>query len=100
MFPISHRSSSTFVSITIVACLFFKVPTLAAAQTAATGKPDHRLSPQDWREDLRFLATQMRLKHKSLFHTMTEAEFNQAVEKLDVNRSNMVRILSFESQPR
>src|ERR1700739_2387399 len=25
----------------------------------------------------------MRLKHKSLFHTMTETEFNQAVEKLD-----------------
>jgi hypothetical protein len=25
----------------------------------------------------------MRLKHKSLFHTMTKTEFNQAVEKLD-----------------
>jgi hypothetical protein len=84
MFPLSDRSSSAFVSITIVACLVFTVPTLAAGQTA-TDKPDHRLSPQDWREDLRFLATQMRLKHKSLFHTMTEAEFNQAVEKLDAD---------------
>jgi hypothetical protein len=84
MFPGSDRSCSGFVSITIVACLVFTVPTLAAAQTA-TDKPDHRLSPQDWREDLRFLAAQMRLKHKSLFHTMTEAEFNQAVEKLDAD---------------
>jgi hypothetical protein len=84
MFPLSNRSSSAIVSITIVACLVFTVPTLAAGQTA-TDKPDHRLSPQDWREDLRFLATQMRLKHKSLFHTMTEAEFNQAVEKLDAD---------------
>jgi hypothetical protein len=84
MFPLSHRASSAFVYITIVACVVFSVPTLAAAQVA-TGKPDHRLSPQDWREDLRFLAAQMRLKHKSLFHTMTEAEFNQAVEKLDAD---------------
>ena len=84
MFPLSDRSSSTFVHITIVACLLITVPTLAAGQTA-TDKPDHRLSPQDWREDLRFLAAQMRLKHKSLFHTMTEAEFNQAVEKLDAD---------------
>jgi len=70
---------------TIVACLLFTVPTLAAAQSAATDKPDRRLSPQDWREDLRFLAAQMRLKHKSLFHSMTEAEFNQAIEKLDAD---------------
>jgi hypothetical protein len=84
MFPLSDRSSSALVSITIVACLVFTVPTLAAGQTA-TDKPEHRLSPQDWREDLRFLAAQMRLKHKSLFHTMTEAEFNQAVEKLDAD---------------
>jgi hypothetical protein len=85
MFPLSNRSSWTLVSITIVACLVFAVPTLAAGQTAATGKPDRRRSPQDWREDLRFLAEQMRLKHKSLFHTMTEAEFNQAVQKLDAD---------------
>jgi len=85
MFPLSNRSSSAFLSITIVACLVFTVPTLAAVPTAATGKPDHQLSPQDWREDLRFLAAQMRLKHKSLFHSMTEAEFNQALEKLDAD---------------
>jgi len=84
MFPLSHRASSAFVYITIVACLVFSVPTLAGPQTAS-GESHHRLSPQDWREDLRFLATQMRLKHKSLFHTMTEAEFNQAVEKLDAD---------------
>src|SRR5260221_5480311 len=84
MFPLSDRSSSALVSITIVACLLFTVPTLAAGQTA-TDKPDHRLSPQDWREDLRFLAAQMRLKHKSLFHTMTEAEINHAVERLDAD---------------
>jgi hypothetical protein len=59
-------------------CLIFTAPTLAAGQTAATDKPEHVLSQQDWREDLHFLAAQMRLKHNSLFHTMTEVQFNQA----------------------
>src|SRR5258708_9263546 len=84
MFPLSNRSSAAFVPITILACLLFTVPTLAAGQTT-TDKPDHRLSPEDCREDLRFLAAQMRLKHKSLFHTMTMADFNEAVEKLDAD---------------
>jgi hypothetical protein len=69
----------------MVVCLLFTYPILAAGQTAATDKPEHQLSPQEWREDLHFLAAQMRAKHKSLFHTMTEAEFNQAVEKLDAD---------------
>jgi hypothetical protein len=85
MFALSDRSSSAFASFAIVVYVLFAALTLAAGQTEATDEPDHRLSPQDWREDLRFLATQMRLKHKSLFHTMTEAEFNQAVERLDAD---------------
>jgi len=82
MITLPGRSRSALASLT---CLLFTALTLASAQTAATDKPDHQLSPQEWREDLHFLAAQMRLKHKSLFHTMTEAEFNQAVEKLDAD---------------
>ncbi|HET9406183.1 MAG TPA: hypothetical protein VFO39_03000 [Candidatus Sulfotelmatobacter sp.] len=41
------------------------------------------LSTEQWRNDLRYLAEQMPLKHKSLFHTMHEAEFHEAVAKLD-----------------
>jgi hypothetical protein len=48
---------------------------MAAGQTAANDAPSHQLSAEEWRGDLQFLATQMRLNHKSLFHTMTEVEF-------------------------
>jgi len=87
MITLSGRSTSEFASstITIVACLLFTALTPAVGQTAATDKPDHPLSAQEWREDLHFLAAQMRFKHKSLFHTLTETEFNQAVEKLDAD---------------
>ena len=84
---ITHPGYSrwAFASLSKVVCLLFTALTLAAGQTSATDKPDHPLSSQEWREDLHFLAAQMRLKHKSLFHTMTEAEFNQAVAKLDAD---------------
>ena len=80
MITLPARKSSAFASLVIVACVLFTAVRLAAGQTAAT---DHQLSTQEWREDLYFLSAQMRLKHKSLFHTMTETEFNQAVGKLD-----------------
>jgi hypothetical protein len=82
MIALPGRLSSAFASLAIVACLLFTALRLAAGQTAAT---DHQLSTQEWREDLHFLGAQMRLKHKSLFHTMTETAFNQAVEKLDAD---------------
>ena len=82
MIALPGRSSSAFASLAIVACLLVTAPRLAAGQTAAT---DHQLSAQEWREDLHFLGAQMRLKHNSLFHTMTETAFNQAVEKLDAD---------------
>jgi hypothetical protein len=47
------------------------------------GQDELGLSAEQWRKDLRYLAEQMPLKHKSLFHTMSEAEFHAAVNKLD-----------------
>jgi hypothetical protein len=74
MIATSVRSRSGFVSVAIVACLLIADVRLAVGETAAD-KPGKQLSAQEWREDLHFLAAQMRLKRKSLFHTMTEAEF-------------------------
>jgi len=82
MTTLRDRSSSWFTSLTLVACLLFAALTIWTGRAATTDNP---LSAQEWREDLHFLAAQMRLKHKSLFHTMTETEFNQAVEKLDAD---------------
>jgi tetratricopeptide (TPR) repeat protein len=43
------------------------------------------LSAQQWQEDLHYLAQEMPKQHKSLFHTMTQAQFEQAVHALDVD---------------
>jgi hypothetical protein len=55
--------------------------TLAQERTA----PPPHLSSEEWREDLHYLAQQMPLKHKQLFHTMTEAAFQEAVQRLDAD---------------
>jgi len=55
------------------------------APTADVPGGQRHASAKEWREDLHFLAEQMRLKHKSLFHTMNEAQFNGEVEKLDAD---------------
>jgi len=55
------------------------------APTAGVSGGQRHPSVKEWREDLHFLAEQMRLKHKSLFHTMTEAQFTGEVEKLDAD---------------
>jgi hypothetical protein len=47
--------------------------------------PATHLSSTEWREDLRYLAQQMPLKHKQLFHTMTQATFQEAVQRLDAD---------------
>lgn len=42
-----------------------------------------RLTPEQWREDLRFFTANMAKTHRNLFHTMTREQFEAAVKKLD-----------------
>jgi len=69
--------------------LLFIIGSLVLAghpQTPEQTTPEPRppqLSVQEWRDDLHFLATRMLSLHKSLFHTMREADFRKAVDKLD-----------------
>ncbi len=55
----------------------------AVAQTGAA-QPS-ALTVEQWRADLRYLADQMPLHHKNLFHTMTPAAFAAAVAGLDAD---------------
>lgn len=41
------------------------------------------LTAEQWRADLRYLAEQMPLRHRSLFHTMSPQAFHHAVDQLD-----------------
>jgi len=47
--------------------------------------PVPHLGAQQWRDDLHYLAQEMPKQHKSLFHTMTQAQFQQAVQALDAD---------------
>lgn len=51
---------------------------LCAASTVSA----QDLSPEQWREDLRHLATEMKREHKDLFHTMTREEFESGMARL------------------
>lgn len=42
-----------------------------------------KLTPEQWREDLRFFAANMPQRHRNLFHSMTREQFDAAVKKLD-----------------
>jgi tetratricopeptide (TPR) repeat protein len=65
-------------ALVVAACV---CPSLAADASAG----QKHLSADEWRQDLHFLAEQMRLRHKSLFHSMTEAGFDAAVQELDAD---------------
>ncbi len=43
---------------------------------------NHLIDSQAWREDLDFLAEELPKRHANLFHTMTQAQFEQAVQAL------------------
>ncbi len=45
--------------------------------------PPAELTPEQWREDLRYLAAELPKRHKNLFHTMTREQFEKAVRDLD-----------------
>ncbi|MGH1366413.1 MAG: S41 family peptidase [Calditrichia bacterium] len=47
------------------------------------------LTPEQWREDLQTLSTEMQERHKDLFHTQSEESFHNAVKKLHANIPNM-----------
>jgi hypothetical protein len=66
-----------------VICSLWPVPAVAQTGNAAP-EPTH-LSSQQWQEDLKYLAAQMRVKHQALFHAMPEDEFEEAVTKLNAD---------------
>lgn len=41
------------------------------------------LTSAQWRDDLRYLATELPKRHKNAFHTMTRSQFDKAVAELD-----------------
>ena len=81
---------SAWHQFTLSAVLLFVFPATfvsgAWSQTANPRNTNSRsLSVEEWRDDLRQLAKEMPLKHKALFHSVTEADFQAAVARLDAD---------------
>jgi hypothetical protein len=57
------------------------LPAQAAAQQA--NSPTTELTSDQWREDLRFMAAEMKARHANLYHKVSQAEFDTAVADLD-----------------
>ena len=62
----------------------------AHAQSVKTAPVD-RAEAERWRQDLRYMAEQMPLRHANLFHTMTREQFDAAVRQLDERIPQLAR---------
>jgi tetratricopeptide (TPR) repeat protein len=65
-------------------------PLLAQDRTQATVPPE-RSETEKWREDLRFMASEMPKRHRNLFHTMSREQFEGAVKRLDGRIPSLAR---------
>lgn len=72
---------------TLFVCLFVAV--VWCGQTSAQTVTQDEAAK--WREDLRFLAQEMPRQHRNLFHTMTRAQFDAAVARLDQRIPQLAR---------
>lgn len=62
----------------------------AQANQPPTG-PAAKLTPEQWREDLHYFATNMARTHKNLFHTISREDFEAAVRKLSERVPSLTR---------
>ena len=76
------------IACALAACL---VSRPGLAQTAPAPAPPKELTADQWREDLRFMATEMRTRHPNLYHEISYAEFESAVARLDARISQLRR---------
>jgi hypothetical protein len=70
------------------------LPTLLLAASVATAQSPQPLTDADvrrWRADLQFLRTEMPARHVNLFHDMTRAQFDSALNAIDVRLPSLAR---------
>ncbi len=67
------------------------VVTLSLVAPAASAAPLDSTQVRLWREDLAFLHSEMPAKHANLFHSMTRAQFDSAVQAVDETLPRLAR---------
>lgn len=83
----------------LLATAFVALAISGIAAPAATGQPTSsiaappapELSAAEWREDLQFMAAEMKRRHKNLYHTVSPAQFDKAVADLHARIPSLQR---------
>lgn len=76
----------------VLACLFaFLFSPTSAAQSPPASSTLGRAEAAAWREDLRYMASEMAKRHKDLYHTVTRERFDSAVAALDRRIPSLAR---------
>jgi hypothetical protein len=73
----------------MVAFFIAVLPLPATAQQTNSTPPE--LTAEQWREDLRFMAAEMKTRHANLYHRVTQARFDKAVADLDARIPSLQR---------
>jgi hypothetical protein len=73
----------------VVAFLIALMPLPAAAQQP--NQPPPQLTASQWRQDLRFMAAEMKTRHANLYHRVPQADFDKAVADLDARIPQLQR---------
>ena len=53
--------------------------------------PPMEMSAEQWREDLRFMATELRARHANLYHDISKAEFDSEIARLEARIPTLKR---------
>ena len=72
-----------FAAALAASLLAFIGPSKASAQSEPAVAAPKRLTAEQWREDLRFMAAEMKNRHANLYHSVTREAFDGAVADLD-----------------
>ena len=67
----------------IVLLFLSSVPLLLAQHSAQPAGMNLELTPEKWREDLRFFASELPKRHREPFHAVTREKFEAAVKSLN-----------------
>jgi hypothetical protein len=76
------NSPSKTTSVGLVACSLLCSPGVFSRSDISTTRIG-QTEAHKWREDLRTMSDEMRRWHKNLFHTITRAQFDEAIDRLD-----------------
>ena len=67
----------------IIAFLTLLLPAFSAAQHPLNVEQQTQMTPEKWREDLKYFAAEMERVHKNAYHAVSKEEFRKAVAELD-----------------